>query len=196
LGAKARFFYALRPDPRAATELGRLAARLAAGIGGRPLAGDDVHLTLAFVGERPAADAPALHALLIGLAPHWPPLPLERLGSFGRGLWWTGPADSRGAGEAATPQAGATTGAAQPPWPARLADELHRRLDAAGIAFDRRPLHLHATLVRGARRDANGRFPALDDALPIAPLHWSLTLGWSDAESTPQRRYRWREAPG
>jgi len=197
LGAKARFFYALRPDPRAADELGRLAARLAAAIGGRPLAGEDIHLTLAFVGERLADDAAALHALLAGLAPQWPPLALERLGSFGRGLWWIGPTDPRGASEAAAlPQAGAATGAAPRPWPARLADEVQQRLAAAGIAFDRRPLHLHATLVRGARRDAKGPFPALDEALPIAPVRWSLALGWSDAGSSPQRRYRWREAPG
>ena len=196
MGAKARFFYALRPDARAAAELGRLAARLAAAIGGRPLAGEDVHLTLAFVGERPAPDAAALRALLTGLAPHWPPLALERLGTFGRGLWWIGPVVPRGADEAATPPAGASTAVAPRPWPARLADELQRRLDAAGFAFDRRPLHLHATLVRGARRDAKGPFPGVDDARPIAPVRWTLALGWSDAESTPQRRYHWHEAPG
>jgi len=49
----ARFFYALRPDARAATELGRLAQRVAGTLGGRPLSAHDLHLTMVFIGERP-----------------------------------------------------------------------------------------------------------------------------------------------
>ncbi|RPH63167.1 MAG: hypothetical protein EHM83_10555, partial [Burkholderiales bacterium] len=105
----ARFFYALRPDARAATELGRLAQRVAGTLGGRPLSAHDLHLTMVFIGERPADEAPALHAMLAGLAPHWPALPLSRLGSFGRGLWWAG------------------CSGAVPEWPAQLAGQLQQR---------------------------------------------------------------------
>jgi len=210
---KARWFYALRPDAAAAARLGALAARLAASLGGRPLAADDIHLTLVFVGERPAADEPSLAGVLAGIDSGWPALALTRLGSFGRGLYWVGPAHPQGA-----TAGGATDGSAppfpidspgsaesssspgspappgSPPWPAALAAQLQQRLREAGIAFDERTLHLHATLLRGARRDVRPRLETFADALPLESSCWTLTLGCSDAGSTPQRRYRWREA--
>jgi 2'-5' RNA ligase len=186
---KARYFYALRPDADAARQLGALAARLAASLGGRPLAAGDVHLTLVFVGERPVEDEATLASLLDGLAPRWPAMPLAKLGTFGRGLFWAGPACPRGAPEADDADSG------PPAWPAELAAQLQQRLRDAGIAFDERALHLHATLVRGARRDARGPLAPFADALPIESGSWTLALGCSDAGSTPQRRYRWRDAP-
>ncbi|MBX3591350.1 MAG: 2'-5' RNA ligase family protein [Burkholderiaceae bacterium] len=186
---KARYFYALRPDAGAARSLGALAARLAEGLGGRPLAPGDVHLTLVFVGERPLEDEATLASLLDGLAPRWPAMPLTRLGTFGRGLLWAGPASPRGAPE--TDDADSS----RPAWPAQLAAQLQQRLRDAGIAFDERALHLHATLVRGARRDARRPLDTFADALPIESGSWTLALGCSDAGSTPLRRYRWRDAP-
>ncbi|MFO1301161.1 MAG: 2'-5' RNA ligase family protein [Burkholderiaceae bacterium] len=183
---KARYFYALRPDAGAARRLGALAARLASSLGGRPMSAGDVHLTLVFVGERPAEDEATLASLLDGLASCWPAMPLTRLGTFGRGLFWAGPANPRGA-----PEGDAGTLA----WPAQLAAQLQQRLRDAGIAFDERALHLHATLVRGARRDARNPLPPFADALPIEPGSWTLALGCSEAGSTPLRRYRWRDAP-
>jgi len=185
---KARWFYALRPDAAAAARLGALAARLAASLGGRPLAAGDIHLTLVFVGERPAADEPRLAGALAGIDSSWPALALTRLGSFGRGLYWVGPAHPQGA------TAGDATDGSAPPWPAALAAQLQQRLREAGIAFDERALHLHATLLRGARRDVRLGLEAFADALPIESSRWTLALGCSDAGSTPQRRYRWREA--
>ncbi len=186
---KARYFYALRPDAGAARQLGALAARLAASLGGRALSADDVHLTLVFVGERPVEDEAALASLLDGLAPRWPAMPVTRLGTFGRGLFWAGPATPRGTPEADRADSGA------PAWPAQLGAQLQQRLRDAGIAFDERPLHLHATLVRGARRDARAPLAPFADALPIESGSWTLALGCSDAASTPLRRYRWRDAP-
>ncbi|MCO5108052.1 MAG: hypothetical protein M9907_13340 [Burkholderiaceae bacterium] len=181
---KPRWFYALRPDAHAAARLGALAARLAAGLGGRPMSAADVHLTLVFVGERPDADEATLAGALAGLSPRWPAMPLTRLGTFGRGLYWAGPAHPAGA-----PRAGDDL----PAWPARLAAQLQQRLRDAGIAFDERALHLHATLVRGARRDARDQLAGFADALPIDSQAWTLALGCSNAGSTPQCRYRWRE---
>ncbi len=179
--AQARWFYALRPDPDAALRLGALATRLAASLGGRPLAADDIHLTLVFVGERLVADEAVLAGALAGLASTWPALALTRLGRFGRGLYWAGPAHPQGAPDGSAP-----------PWPAALAGQLQQRLRAAGIAFDERPLHLHATLLRGARSSVGPRPETFADALPIIPARWTLALGCSGSGSTPQRRYRWR----
>jgi len=197
---KPRWFYALRPDAHAAAQLGALAARLAASVDGRPLSAGDMHLTLVFVGERPAEDEATLAGLLADLAPHWPAMALTRLGTFGRGLYWAG-THPKGEPQAdtASPASSASPASPAPPtlsaWPAQLTAQLQQRLRAAGIAFDERTLHLHATLVRGARRDARSALTALAGALPIEPDSWTLALGCSDAASTPQRRYRWREAP-
>ena len=190
--AQARWFYALRPDPDAALRLGALATRLAASLGGRPLAADDIHLTLVFVGERLVADEAVLAGAIAGLASTWPALALTRLGSFGRGLYWAGPADPQGAGEAGGPSPAPAAPMPPVPWPAALTAQLQQRLRAAGVAFDERPLHLHATLLRGARSSVGPRPETFADALPIIPARWTLALGCSGAGSTPQRRYRWR----
>lgn len=195
--AKARFFYALRPDPASADRLAALAAQAAARWGGRAFGAADIHLTLAFVGMRALDEQPALESILRGLPSHFvvgggpasKPLALSRLGSFGNGVLWIGPqAQQPGSGERSFAH--------------RLADELRERLQAARIDFDDRPLKLHATLVRGA--DAFGREPAIArvagsvaaDAReprfePIVAGEWSLSLGMSDSGSTSQRRYRW-----
>lgn len=184
---KPRWFYALRPDLRAAAQLGALAARLAESLGGRALSAGDMHLTLVFVGERAGEDEAALAGVLAGLAPHWPAMALTRLGTFGRGLCWAGPAHPRGEAELDTAPGG---------WPAPLAAQVQQRLRAAGIAFDERTLNLHATLVRNARRDPRSELTAYAGALPIASARWTLSLGCSDAASSPQHRYRWRDAAG
>lgn len=152
---------------------------------------DDVHLTLAFVGMRPLAEAQPLGALIAGLPRELPaqpePLALERLGSFGHGVVWIGPVH-----DAPQPQAAAQPPAAAQPLHA-LAERLRTRLLQAHVAFDDRPLRLHVTLVRGARDfrpdDAAGLLPE-----PIVPASWSLALGWSDPAATTGPRYAWQPA--
>lgn len=191
--AKARFFYALRPDCAAADALAALARRAAARWGGHALVAADIHLTLAFVGMRALAEQPALAAILGGMPSHLDPpspaLTLERIGSFGHGVLWLAP----------PPDAGDSTAFAH-----ALAREIRQRLHAAGIGFDARPLKLHATLVRGAR-GFDGRAPAragaratapeTDESLlapqPIVARRWSLALGAAGPDSTPRQRYRW-----
>ena len=233
--AKARFFYALRPDATAAKALAAIAVRAAARWGGHAFAAPDIHLTLAFVGMRPVEQQPALQAILQGLPARFdvsgnprtrgdadadaadgsgveslPALALSRLGSFGHGVVWIGPASR--------------TDPPAPGFAQALAQEIRSRLRAAQIAFDERPLKLHATIVRGARGfgderrseradaagaskgDASGvsgvhRLAAassaidaastIDASLPIVARAWSLALGASDGASTPSRRYRW-----
>lgn len=216
--AKARFFYALRPDPAAADRLAALAVQAATRWGGRAFAAPDIHLTLAFVGMQPVERQPALQAILQGLpacfsvpddsraatavdaqpaadAASIPALPLSRLGSFGHGVLWIGPAKRpEGAGPMRS-------------FAHELAREIRARLRDAGIAFDDRPLKLHATIVRGARgftddradTDTAGSAAAGDAGAgglpvassPIVARKWSLALGASYADSTPLQRYRW-----
>ncbi len=201
--AKARFFYALRPDSGAAGELAAIAAQAAARWGGRAFAAPDIHLTLAFMGMQPLEDRPALEAILHGLPSQYggasgtrdaaaddPPiddvdtlaaLELSRIGSFGHGVLWVGPAKPPGAASPA------------PPFVHRLARQIRERLRTAGIAFDDRPLKLHATIVRGARGFVEDRVSVT--GLPVIARSWSLALGASTPGSTPQRRYSWWGPP-
>ncbi|MGD9943201.1 MAG: 2'-5' RNA ligase family protein [Burkholderiaceae bacterium] len=177
-----RYFFALRPDAGAAAALALLATRLAAQGAGRPLTAADIHLTLAFVGACDPAEARRLPDLLDGLLPPAPAHPgpeaeasalparfaLSRIGAFGPRLLWIGPAEPIS-------------------WVQALSDELRRRLTAAGIAHDERPLRAHLTLLRGAREALALR----GAATPIVPTGWTPCLGWSAPASTPQHRYDW-----
>jgi RNA 2',3'-cyclic 3'-phosphodiesterase len=84
-----RLFYALWPD--AATREALLA--LQRGLTGRPTERDNLHLTLAFLGQQPAATLPLLRQVLASL-PNAPlPLSLDRSGYFPRHrIAWVGPA--------------------------------------------------------------------------------------------------------
>lgn len=166
-----RFFVGLRPDPASAAALGALAARLAQRCRGRALPDCDLHLTLAFIGERPADEADRLATLLHALPPQWPGLRLDSIGRFGPALLWIGP-----------------TGL--PGWLAELDALLRERLDAAGVSYDRRTLKPHLTLVRNTR-DRAATAAAPGPVQPVEVAHWQLRLGGTHQSPTPERRYRW-----
>ena len=65
-----RLFYALWPDAATRTALLAWQARLQ----GKPVRAEKLHLTLAFLGQRPASELPALQTLLAQLPAH--PIPL------------------------------------------------------------------------------------------------------------------------
>lgn len=166
-----RYFVALRPSSRARRSLEALAGALARRFGGRALAADDIHLTLAFVGAAPASIEAPLRESLAGLPPSGS-LALDRLGCFGRRLLWSGPAET-------------------PEWLESLAQALRAELDRRSIAYDRKPFVPHLTLVRGARpvdAQALREFPAGRD--PIDAGQVRLRVGTS-AGAPPDRRYRW-----
>jgi 2'-5' RNA ligase len=84
-----RLFYALWPD--AATRDALLA--LQRGLSGRPTQRDNLHLTLAFLGQQPAAALPLLRQVLASLPTAPLSLSLDRSGYFARHrIAWIGPA--------------------------------------------------------------------------------------------------------
>ena len=140
-----RLFFALWP----ARDLqAKLAAwgKQAAGRRGRSMRQENLHLTLAFLGDTEAALLPQLIALAEGV--RFPPfrLPLDRVGYWkhNRIVWC-------GAGE-------------EPPALTALVGDLRARLDAAGMRYDPKPFVSHVTLVR----DASG----LPAAPAWVPLVW------------------------
>ena len=103
------------------------------GVRGSYAPEENLHLTLAFIGDYPEAE-PVLDALsTVCFAPF--ELTLDGVGRFGD-LWWAGVRDS-------APLAAA-------------ARRVRRALAANGIPFDRRRFSPHITLIRRASKDAAG----------------------------------------
>ena len=103
------------------------------GMRGNYTSEENLHLTLAFIGEVPAAE-PAMEALsAVTFTPF--ELALEGLGSFGD-LWWAGMRPS-------------------PPL-AALARRVRHALAEGGVPFDRKRFSPHVTLLRKARGDMSG----------------------------------------
>ena len=126
----ARLFFAAWPDPRAAERLGELAREIARLSRGKPVPDDKIHVTLAFLGEVPAARVAAASAAARQVAFGAFPLRLDCAGSFrGARVGWAG------------------CGAPDPRLIA-LQGELAARLREAGFALEERPFAPHATLAR------------------------------------------------
>jgi len=125
-----RLFFALWPQSELQAKLADW-AKQAAGRG-RAMRRENLHLTLAFLGDTDAALVPDLIALAAGV--HFAPirLALDRVGYWkhNRIIWC-------GAGEEPQPLS-------------TLVADLRARLDAAGIPYDRKPFVSHVTLVRNA----------------------------------------------
>ena len=137
-----RLFFALWPDGATSQSL----LRLQSGVRGRKTHRDDFHITLAFLGERPADLLPALKEILAGLGRPEMTLVLDRLGYFRHNrIAWVG---------MGTP----------PPALFQLHDTLLRELTNRSISLsaygDFRP---HITLARNADAPAEQ---------PFAPIAW------------------------
>ena len=154
----ARVFFALSPGERCRSRLSALADDLAVRLGGRTMAKETLHLTLAFVGEVRLDRLPELMAAAseftqtIGDASAAGQVVLDRLRYWpcGKMLW-------------------ATCGHC-PPRLSALADTLAGRLLASGYILELRPWLAHVTLLR--------RIAVLPqdvdlDALRSAPVRWS-----------------------
>lgn len=82
-----RLFYALWPDAAARAAL----AAWQASLGGAPTRPDKLHLTLAFLGQRPASDLPALLGILEDMPARAMPLAFDHVSHFPRlAIAWAG----------------------------------------------------------------------------------------------------------
>ena len=154
----ARIFFALSPGERCRSRLSAVADDLALRLGGRAMAKETLHLTLAFVGEVRLDRLPELMAAAsdvaqsIGDASAAELLVLDRLRYWpsGKILWATC--------DHCPPRLGA------------LAGELAGRLLASGDILELRPWLAHVTLLR---RIAVLPQDAELDSLKNAPVRWS-----------------------
>lgn len=141
-----RLFFALWPAPDVAEALHRQAVALARACGGRALARDNLHLTLAFLGDQPDSAVETLAGC--GTAAAAPGMPfrfvLDALGYWKRNqLLW--------AGCTAVPEALTT-----------LAATLQTGLVDAGFTLERRAFAPHVTLVRHAGNAPEGTLAAAE----------------------------------
>lgn len=150
-----RAFFALWPPAGLAQGL----ARLISGLPGRASLAEDIHLTLAFVGDLDQASLERLQAHCADLV-----LPRTELRVGGLGYW----------------QHNHILWAALAAWPAPLAafvTELHARLAAAGLPQEARPFMPHLTLLRQAALPACLALPGALPAWPVKSWHLAAASG-------------------
>ncbi len=144
-----RVFFALWPDATLRAPLADLALEVARESGGRPTARNLLHLTLAFLGDQPAAGVETLRGIGAGIRARAFALTFDTIGGFRRtGIAWLG------------------AGAPQPELEA-LQGELTTALQASGFVLDARPYAPHLTLARHCAVTPERRLPQ--------PLCWCVS---------------------
>jgi 2'-5' RNA ligase len=146
--ARRRVFFAVWPDAPASGALAAAAQRAAVSCGGRPTRRENLHITLAFVGEVERERIDLLCTIGGALVSEAFDLELERLGYWrhNRIVW---------------------AGARSVPAPlAALADGLNRELRGAGYRLDEKPFAAHITLLRKA--NCTGDLPRVE------PIRWKV----------------------
>lgn len=130
----ARVFFALLPPPAAQRELDELARETARRAHGRPVPGENAHITLAFIGAWPVARLPVLLDAASGVRGAASTLALDTLGAFRRaGIAWIG-------------------SSSPPATLLQLQSSLAAGLTSAGVAFDQvQAFKPHITLARRCR---------------------------------------------
>lgn len=154
-----RVFFALWPPDAAAERLHAAALAAHAACGGKAMRRENLHITLAFLGNVTADRYAAAESVAAAIDAPGFALELDELGwwKHNRILW---------AGCRAAPAA--LLG---------LADTLAARLRATGFVLDERPYAVHATLLRNAR--CPPPLPTLD-----VPIAWTAT-DFALVESVP-----------
>ena len=164
-----RVFFALWPDAGARDALATLSRAVVRQAGGRAPAAENLHLTLAFVGEVTVDRADALRVVGLAATAGMPAfdLSLDGVGAFrGSGIAWAG-------------------ASSVPPELAQLVSQLNDALTAQGFPTDPRPFHAHVTLARRCRRAAA--------ALPAAPITWTVDGMTLNASELAPGGSRYRE---
>ncbi len=156
---RGRLFFALWPDGALRQQLEshvrrRLPRRL-----GRPVPLENLHITLLFLGQVPAAQLDCVLDAPAGVAAAPFELVLDHVGHWPRPrVLWVGPRHT-------------------PPALFRLVGALRQALAPCGLALDRRPYQAHMTVLRKVAR-------APDRAVEIEPVTWRVS-SYSLMESLP-----------
>ena len=150
-----RCFVACWPDQVTRAHLDHLAQGLhARHPGARCMRADNLHLTLAFIGELAQPLASQVCGAMADLAIEPFAWRIDRLGRFDRaGIVWAG--------------------GPQEPRLSELADRVRSRLRALEVRFDLKPFAAHITLLR----DLPSRRPAIErpeSVESIEPIHWQI----------------------
>ena len=166
--ASLRVFFALWPDAPARDALAALARDTVAQAQGRAPVAENLHLTLAFLGDVAPGRIAALRAIgrhVSSVVPAFT-LSLDCTGMFrGSGIAWAG-------------------ASATPPELAGLVERLREALVAEGFALERRAFQPHVTLARRCRKPNGVRI--------LAPIAWNVAgIALNASELRPDRsRYR------
>jgi 2'-5' RNA ligase len=143
-----RLFFALWPDEALRHILYKETRWAVRASGGKPVAAENLHITLAFLGHLDANGAAAARAAAGATVGERFELFLERLGFWAdTRVVWLGPA--------VIPEAGS-----------RFAAALREALRARGIAVDIRPFLPHLTLARKVAKPGNMG--------TLRPIHWPV----------------------
>jgi 2'-5' RNA ligase len=167
--SRLRVFFALWPDAHARDRLAALAGEVAARTRGRAPPAENLHVTLAFIGEVPAERVGGLSAIGASIAAGAAPfvLTLDCTGTFrGTGITWAG-----------------ATGV--PTALAELARKLFDALSTQDFAVERRAFSPHVTLARRCKTPDVGTL--------AAPIGWTVTRLALEASETLSGAPRYRD---
>jgi len=148
--ASQRLFFALWPAPELQQALAERAREALGERKTRRIPAQNLHITLAFLGEVDPAARACAEAAAGRIAAEPFTLGIDRLGCWGRkGLLWAGPSTT-------------------PPQLEALAADLGEAL-ASGCGFqrERRPFRAHVTLAR--------KVPRMPERIAMAPLEWAVS---------------------
>lgn len=167
-GAGPRLFFAVWPPPESARALAEWALEAKRACGGRATAAENIHLTLAFLGE---ADPARAIAAAQRVRAHRFDLPMEEAQFWRHNrIVWVGPRE--------LPRA-----------LAQLADALHQELFKEQFKLETRPFAAHITLLRKAT-DPEGLPPLTAPAWPVDEfLLVSSALSDAGSRYTVEKRF-------
>ena len=151
-----RLFLAAWPNAEVRARLAQLVEQCAACGQGRAIPAENLHLTLAFLGDQPEERIAEVIALAETVEPAPVQMLLDRFGHFmGPQILWVGPSIT--------------------PVPLQAFQSLlTRRFAEQGVASDQRPYRPHVSLLR--------KVPELIDLPIVEPMDWTLDR-WALLES-------------
>jgi 2'-5' RNA ligase len=161
---KRRLFFALWPNPAVRTGLARASALVYAHASGRAVPDENLHITLAFLGNVDADIATCVRQGAAGLAAEGFELVIDRAGWWKRtGILWLGPSRAPAALN-------------------RLVKGLWAALEPCGFWPDFRDFHPHLTIARRCRRAVLADFE---------PVTWPISAFTLLESHTGQRGARY-----